>query len=239
MGRGREGVVVKTEDGTDVISDDDDDNAADERLERVADNAEEVDKDEDDDDDDDDTVGAKDNEGAVEEVIDDGTECANDNETDDRVGNDEVKEELEREGTLETEEEFDVANEPMAMQVFVTATDMEEALLVRLASEIFVGLSTLLFGINEGLTLGPREMPELPGVTGEFSSSRSTLELATLPPGGFTPGGRPVRFFSLGSLDSLSSSEFPVSSGTGRYGGMVLTWLPFLCWCNNMLKSPV
>lgn len=217
MGRGREGVVVTTEDGTDVISvdGDDDDNDVDDRLEMADDNVEDVDE-EDDDDNDDDIDGVNDNEGAVEAVTDDGTVCANDNDTDDNVGNDEVKEEVEREGTLEAEEEFEVANEPTAMQVLVTATDKEAALLVRLASEIFVGLSPLLLGINAGLTLGPREMPELPGVTVGFSSSRSPLELAPLPPGGLTPGGRPVRFFNLGSLDSLSSSEFPLSKGTGR-----------------------
>lgn len=102
--------------------------------------------------------------------------------------------------------------------------------------------------------VAPKDMPELPGVVPVLSSPNgprswcSTVPLEPLPllPGairspifpsrlaaGLTPGGRPVLFLDFGSLESiapevLSSSEVPASKGTGRYGGIVFTWLPFL-----------
>lgn len=221
MGRGKEGVVANIEDGTDAISGDD-------KLETVVDNVVV--------DDDDDKV--------VVEVDEEGAESENDVDTDDNeVGKDGVNED-EVGGGGATEDEFDENTlTVMGTVTLVTAMD-KEALLARLGSDILAALSALL-GIIDKLALPPRDMPELPGVTPVLSSSTSPLsccstaplELALLPPDimispsfpdGFTPGGRPVRLFSLGSLDSLSSSEAPASNGTGRYGGIVLTWLPFL-----------
>lgn len=133
------------------------------------------------------------------------------------------------------------------------ATDWE-ALTPALGSVTFV-LSVLIAGGKELELVAPMDMPELPGVTPVLSSPNgprswcSPVPLGPLPllpgviispifpsrlAGGFTPGGRPVLFLDLGSLEStepevLSSSEVPASKGTGRYGGIVFTWLPFLC----------
>ncbi|MPC37059.1 hypothetical protein E2C01_030532 [Portunus trituberculatus] len=133
-----------------------------------------------------------------------------------------------------------------------TAWDTDTA---RLGSVTFVVLSVLIVEATALALVAPKEMPELPGAVLALSSligprswcSPVPLDPLLLLPApiispifpsrpavGLTPGGRPVLFFDFGSLESidpevLSSSEVPASKGTGRYGGIVFTWLPFLC----------
>lgn len=230
------------EDGTDVIIDDKDDNdddndddTGDAKLETVVDSDGDV----------------------VKSVaVDDTPVCVNGVDTEDKeVGKVEVKDEVVcGGGAQEVTFEAKALTVTEAI-VFVTVATAWDTVTTRLGSVTFVVLSVLIVAGKVLALVAPKEMPELPGVVLALSSlsgprswcSPVPLDPLLLLPGpiispifpsrpavGLTPGGRPVLFFDFGSLESiepevLSSSEVPASNGTGRYGGIVFTWLPFLC----------
>lgn len=243
LGRVRDEEVVTTEDGTDVIIDDNDDDGDDDmdddtddaKLETVVESDGVVVK----------SVAVDETFVWVNGADTGGMEVTKDGVIDEVVGGG---------GALEVELEAKALTVTEAMVLVTVATDWE-ALTPALGSVTFTVLSVLIVAGKELALVAPKDMPELPGVVPELSSpnwplswsSPVALEVLPLLPGvtslifpsrlvvGFTPGGRPVLFLDFGSREStepeaLSSSEVPASNGTGRYGGIVFTWLPFLCW---------
>ena len=189
-------------------------------------------------------------------AVDDMPVCVNGVDTEDReVGKLEVKDEVVcGGGAQEVAFEAKALTVTEAI-VFVTVATAWVTVKARLGSVTFVAFSVLIVAGTVLTLVAPKDMPELPGVVMVLSSlsgpwswcSPVPLDPLLLLPGpiispifpsrpavGLTPGGRPVLFFDFGSLEStepevLSSSEVPASKGTGRYGGIVFTWLPFLC----------
>lgn len=228
------------EDGTVVIIDDKDDND-DDNDDGIEDTKLE-------------TVVDSDGDVVRSGAVDDTPVCVNGVDTEDReVGKVEVNEVVCGGGALEVVFEAKPLTVTEAI-VFVTVPTAWDTDTARLGSVTFVVLSVLIVEATALALVAPKEMPELPGAALALSSlngprswcSPVPLEPLLLFPApirspifpsrpavGLTPGGRPVLFFDFGSLESmdpevLSSSEVPASNGTGRYGGIVFTWLPFL-----------